>query len=238
MGFEKGNACGVIFYHEERDLSLAVHGDDFSFCGLDEDLKWINEQMGRWFDIKVRAILGEDPEDDKEVTILGRIVRWTSNGSEFEADPKHRSLIMETFGFKEGSKGLVNNGEKDTREEVGDNEEMDKGEATEFRGVVARMNFLSQDCPDLQFPVKECSKQMARPTKGAWKSAKKIARYLVGREKVVWKYDWQEEGDETYTVTDSDWGGNSRERKSTSGGAWFMGGTALRPGRAHRGHSR
>ena len=62
---------------------------------------------------------------------------------------------------------------------------------TEFRGVVARMNFLSQDCPDLQFPVKECSKQMARPTRGAWKSAKKIAiaRYLVGREKVIWRYD-------------------------------------------------
>ena len=101
---------------------------------------------------------------------------------------------------------------------------MEKREGTEFRGVVARMNFLSQDCPDLQFPVKECSKQMANPTKGAWRSAKKIARYLVGRKKVVWRYDWQDEGEETYTVTDSDWGGNSRERKSTSGGAWFMGG--------------
>ena len=90
------------------------------------------------------------------------------------------------------------------------------------------MNFLSQDCPDLQFPVKECSKQMARPKKGAWKSAKKIARYLVGREKVVWRYDWQDEGGETYTVTDSDWGGKTKERKSTSGGAWFMEGTVLR----------
>ena len=115
---------------------------------------------------------------------------------------------METFGFKEDSRGLVNNGEKDTKGEEGEDEEMEKEEGTEFRGVVARMNFLSQDCPDLQFPVKECSKQMANPTKGARRSAKKIARYLVGRRKVVWRYDWQEEGEETYTVADSDWGGN------------------------------
>ena len=217
VGFERGNACGVIFYHEERDISLAVHGDDFTFCGLEEDLRWIRELMRDWFDIKVRAILGEDPDDDKEVTRLGRIVRWTDNGIEFEADPKHRQLIMETFGFNEDSKGLVSNGEKEFRQEPGDNEVMEKEEATEFRGVVARMNFLSQDCPDLQFPVKECSKQMSRPTKGAWKSAKKIARYLVRREKVVWRYDWQNESGETYTVADSDWGGNTKERKSTSG---------------------
>ena len=69
--------------------------------------------MAPWFDIKVRAILGEDEEDDKEVTILGRIVRWTNEGFEFEADPKHRLMVMETFGFEEKSSSLVNNGDKE-----------------------------------------------------------------------------------------------------------------------------
>ena len=101
--------------------------------------------------------------------------------------------------LKEDSRGLVNNGEKDVKEEEGEDEKMEESEGTEFRGVVARMHFLSQDCPDLQFPVKECSKQMANPTRRAWRSAKKIARYLVGRKKVVWRYDWQDEGGETYT---------------------------------------
>ena len=41
VGFEKGRSCGVVFYHEGRDVSLAVHGDDFTFCGLGEDLVWI-----------------------------------------------------------------------------------------------------------------------------------------------------------------------------------------------------
>ena len=50
----------------------------------------------------------------------------------------------------------------------------------------------------------------------------------MGRRKVVWRYDWQDEGEETYTVSDSDWGGNCKERKSTSGGAWFMGGHCIK----------
>eukprot|EP00973_Karenia_brevis_P026388 3640341-Karenia_brevis.AAC.1 len=32
--------------------------------------------MESWFEIKVRAILGPEEQDDKEVVILGRIVRW------------------------------------------------------------------------------------------------------------------------------------------------------------------
>ena len=31
-GFIRGMACRVIFYHPERDMSLAAHGDDFTLC--------------------------------------------------------------------------------------------------------------------------------------------------------------------------------------------------------------
>ena len=60
VGFERGRSCGVVFYHPGRDLSLAVHGDDFTFCGLGEDLRWIRGLMETWFEIKLRGVLGED----------------------------------------------------------------------------------------------------------------------------------------------------------------------------------
>ena len=41
--------------------------------------------------------------DDKHVVILGRHVRWIADGIEYEADPKHRKLIMEHFGFDDDS---------------------------------------------------------------------------------------------------------------------------------------
>ena len=42
-GFVRGLSCGVVFYHEGRDISLAVHGDDFTFCGGEMDLLWIKK---------------------------------------------------------------------------------------------------------------------------------------------------------------------------------------------------
>ena len=43
IGSTRGLSCGVVFYHPKRDLSLAVHGDDFTFCGLEKDLMWIKD---------------------------------------------------------------------------------------------------------------------------------------------------------------------------------------------------
>eukprot|EP00973_Karenia_brevis_P029536 4075485-Karenia_brevis.AAC.1 len=60
--------------------------------------------MRDWFEIKVRAILGPDAHDDKEVTILGRMLKWVPDGIKYEADPKHRKIIMEYFGFNDKAK--------------------------------------------------------------------------------------------------------------------------------------
>ena len=77
-------------------------------------------------------------------------MRWTADGIEYEADPKHGKLIMEHFGFEEESSALVYNGERDSRkEEEWEEVLLEKEEATVFRGVAARANFLSLDCQDL-----------------------------------------------------------------------------------------
>ena len=81
-GFKRGEACGVAFYHADMDVSIVVHGDDFTLCGLKEDLLTVQGWMASWFDIQVRGMLGPDRDDDKEVTILGRTVRWTDEGIE------------------------------------------------------------------------------------------------------------------------------------------------------------
>ena len=235
VGFVRGITCGVVFYHPERDVSLAVHGDDFTFCGLERDLKWIRDLMGKWFDIKIRGMLGPEERDDKEIVILGRTVRYVKEGIEYEADKRHREMILEAFGLSEGSKGSSVNGDKSKREEIWEEEELVGKEISEFRGLAARLNFLSQDCPDLQFGIKESSREMACPKKGSWNRMKKVARYLVDREAVIWKFGWQEEGKFSYVMSDSDWGGNSRDRKSTSGGVWMLGGHCIKTWSATQG---
>ena len=102
-------------------------------------------------------------------------------------------------------------------------EEMNPEDAKQFRVLVARMNYMSLDCPDLQFAIKQASRDMARPTYGSMASVKKLARYLLNRTGISWRYRWQDEPKYAYVATDSDWGGSVRDRKSTSGGCWMLG---------------
>ena len=136
-------------------MSCVVHGEDFTIEGEDGDLNWIQKELKSWFDIKVRGRLGPEPEDDKEITILGRIVRWRSWGITYEADPKHRRLIIEYFGLDEKSRKLTTNGSKERDDDDEDDEEAELSpmEKTSFRAVAARLNFLASVCPDVQFPA-------------------------------------------------------------------------------------
>ena len=94
---------------------------------------------------------------------------------------------------------------------------------SDYRGLAARLNYMSLDCPDLQFPIKQCSREMSSPTNGSLLRLKKVVRYLVDREKIVWTYSWQDAPSHGILFTDSDWGGDRIDRKSTSGGVWLLG---------------
>ena len=208
VGFQRGKGCPVLFYHSLRDVAMAVHGDDFVICGLDEELQWVANYIKSCFEVKVRAVLGEGVEDEKEVTVLGRTVRWQPWGIEYEADAKHRRLLLERFGLESGAKPLAQNGEADPGDDDfnGDDYDLGDAEATDFRACVARLNFLGQDSPDLQFPAKELSKEMSKPRYSSWARLKKVVRFLVGRRKVSWLFEWQEEAGGVRVFADSDGG--------------------------------
>ena len=63
--------------------------------------------------------------------------------------------------------------------------EMSASDATRYRAIVARCNFLAIDRPDLMFAAKECSRKMARPQNGDWAALKRMGRYLIARPRVV-----------------------------------------------------
>jgi hypothetical protein len=220
-GFVRGKASPVSFYDASRDVSCLVHGDDFTFVGDEKGLNHIEGKMKSWYELKVKARLGPDPGDDKEVDVLNRIIRCTESGYEYEADPKHRRKVMEVLGFDENTKSLKVNGK--VEDEGGDDEELQGLEATSFRALAARLNYVSQDSPDLQFAAKEVCREMAKPTGRSWRRLKVLARFMLERDAVVWKFSWQEEAPEFLIFSHSDWAGCRRTRRSTSGGVVFVG---------------
>ena len=223
-GFRRGVANPVCFHHVKRDISVVVHGDDFTISAAEDDLNWIEQEINGWFEVKVRARLGPDPQDDKWAILLGRIVTVNEKGFEYEADPRHREIILKEFGFDEHTHGAVMAGSKDDYgEPLNEGEELCSSEAKSFRGLAARMNFLAADAPDIQHPVKEVCRLMASPRTTSWIPLKKIARYLVSRTRVRWEFHWREEPGSWKAVTDSDWAGCSRTRKSTTSGVIMLG---------------
>ena len=150
--FERGVGSSVSFWQKSRDLACVVHGYDFTFCGFDEDLDWIENMMTSWFEVKVRARLGPGKSDDSEVTILGRTVRWKDWGIEYEADPRHRSEVLNYFGFNDRTSGQLTNGRVDERKTEVDEVELSDCEATKFRGFGGMSELLGAGLPKPPVP--------------------------------------------------------------------------------------
>ena len=73
--------------------------------------------------------------------------------------------------------------------------------------------------------MKEVCRRMAKPVKSDWHKLVRLARYLKGAPRLVWEYRWQAGGDGIAPsgYSDSDWAGDRKTGKSTSGGVVMRG---------------
>ena len=101
-------------------------------------------------------------------------------------------------------------------------------ESTHYRSVCARVNFLAQDRPDLQFASKFASKFMSNPTDKAMGVLKRIGRYLKGSPRMVQHFHFSGRSDHFVGHADSDWAGSRADAKSTSGGTISYNGHLLK----------
>ncbi len=137
IGFQQGKSSPCLFYHPYRNLRVVVHGDDFTIMGIDSNLKCITAELQKAYELKVRATLGLEPQCDKSVRILKRIVSWNEQGIQYEPDHRHVKIVIKSL---EGPA------------------------ATLYRSLTMRLSYLAQDRPDIQFSCKELAKGMSSPT--------------------------------------------------------------------------
>ena len=208
-GFRRGRGAPTVFHNEKTEVQPVVHADDFTFSGTKCELNKMRKKMMEWYDIEDRwtALSGE--KEMKEVTILGRQVRWKKDGIEYEADAGHSAKLMKAEGLEEDSKTAVGPAVKmDGGREAMDEIDLEEWEKTEFRSSGARLNYLGQDRSDIQYAVKMICQGMSKPTEGGKAKIKRAVRYLVGAKRLVSKYREKGDGEETVWVdvfVDSDW---------------------------------
>ena len=134
---------------------------------------------------------------------------------------RHAELIVQTMGMERG-KAVVTPGEEEPAWKLEDNEKTLGPKTTLYRMVAARTNYLAADRTDIQYAVKECCRGMAVPQVHHLGGLKRLARYLVGRPRMIWTYPWQQE-DNLMTYSESNWAGCKRTARSTSCGVVMRG---------------
>ena len=200
-----------------------MHGDDFTAAGPKDELDWFENEMKAKYELTVGGRLGPGAKDDKEVSVLNRIVRWTDSGIEYEADPRQAEKLLEELDLGgDGVKGVVTPGVKAHAHQVEGEQPLPERENTAFRALAARANYLAADRPDIIFAAKEICRLMAKPTDLAMAALKRLGRYLRSRPRMVFGMPFQS-ASQWDVYTDTDWAGCVRTRKSTSGGCLMLG---------------
>ena len=94
--------------------------------------------------------------------------------------------------------------------------------------ITARALYLSQDRTDIGYATKELARRTSKPRNKDWTALKRLARYLIGKDRCVTKYDYQEKCEFIDAWVDTDYAGCRETRKPTSGGVLMIGGHMLK----------
>ena len=222
IGLRRGQASTRLYSEEARGISASVHGDDVTVKASREDAEWLIQKFKERYESKTQMI-GEAVDLSKQLQILNRTVRWSSRGLWIEADPRHVKEVIKALGLEGASPaptpGVVAKGE--TRVEDNDGSidpELGHDETTMFRAVAARLNYLSQDWPDITFATMKLCSKMSRPDAQDLKNMKRVGRFFVGRPRVGCLFEWQAHPSALHAIADAaDWAGDRQSRKSVSG---------------------
>ena len=122
------------------------------YCGHEETLNCIKEQLLFWYEVKVCGMMAPGKDDMKKMITLGRIVARMHWKDSYQADPKQLRFIWKHCGLPQGSKPMTSTGVKmdvDEDDEDGhaDGIVLATKDPKTVRACAARANFMAVDCP-------------------------------------------------------------------------------------------
>lgn len=226
------NACIDDYLHKngfikcpyEQAVYMKKNCEDILIVSLYVDDLFFTGNSQKMFDDFKRAMFKEFEMTDCGVMsyFLGIEVKQQRDGI-FISQKKYAKEILEKFKMdacNEVTTPLAT-GAKLTKEGEG---RIIK--PTLYKSLVGSLRYLTITRPDIVYGVGLVSRYMETPRESHWRAAKRILRYIKGTMEFGLFYPY---GDEANLVgySDSDWGGDLDERKSTTGYVFFLGSTAF-----------
>ncbi|CAK0877935.1 unnamed protein product [Prorocentrum cordatum] len=229
MGFSCGVWYPCIYRRGDGKLAAYVYGDNFALKGSRADNLEFYRELQKCAWAKLEGVLGPNKSagDVQEVVCLNRVFCWTSRGDvELEADSRRALIMMQQLNLWRGSKALSTPGVK--AKSVDRGRVLEGEEATRYRSLVMRASYLSEDRPDIKYAVKEAAKCRREPCEHGMELVKRIARYLLGRPRLVQRFRRQRGSGVLKGFSDSDFAGCLGTGKSTSCGVFQLGDHMIR----------
>ena len=193
-GYAALKVCHQVYHCLETDSMAAIHGDDIIAEGEPEKLDRLDEELKQLVEVKVLDRVG--PRAAEHGQYLKRhIVYINGQGFEWLEDPKHLAAIIRNRS-KMGAKPQSSPGSKDLgRSDPEALDELEEVEGKLYQQDIGISIYVSTGRFDIEFCVKRVSEMMTKPRKLCNLRLARLARYLVGTDKLVLRLDHQEYGD-------------------------------------------
>ena len=137
----------------------------------------------------------------------------------FISQSKYAKNLVKKFGLENA---------KCVKTPMGTNDKLSKDEnsvsidPTLFRSMIGSLLYLTASRPDICFSVGMCARYQANPKESHLAAVKRIIRYVNGTvDYGIWFSKDTNSGLAGYN--DADWAGNVDDRKSTTGGCFYLG---------------
>lgn len=211
-GYTRGAVDKTMFVKKiNNDVMIAqVYVDDIVFGSTSEELvQEFTDVMKKEFEMSMCGEL---------TYFLGLQVKQMVDGM-FISQAKYARDLVKKFGLDtlNSAKTPMATHEKLHQDAAGKSVDQ-----TMYRSMIGSLLYLTASRPDIAFSVGVCARFQADPKESHLTAVKRIIRYIIGTVNFGLHYSFESNA-EIAGYSDADWAGNVDDRKSTSGGCFYVG---------------
>ncbi|KAI3782315.1 hypothetical protein L2E82_12357 [Cichorium intybus] len=214
--FKQGSVDPTLFRKKVGShlMLVQIYVDDIIFGSTDPNLsKDFEKLMKSKFQMSMMGKIN---------FFLGLQIKQSKDGI-FINQQKYTKSLLERFGMTNCSKAKV---PLPAGTRLNPSLDKPKTDIQQYRSMIESLLYLTASCPDIMFAVCNCARYQADPREPHLAAVKTIFRYLHGTTAYGLWYP-ANSGFYIQAYSDSDLGGCSIDRKSTSGGCQFLDGKLI-----------
>nr|GEU50978.1 hypothetical protein [Tanacetum cinerariifolium] len=211
-GFQRGIIDQTLFIRKQREdfILVQVYVDDIIFGSL-------NLQLCREFEALMHEKFQMSAMGELNF-FLGLQVLHKKDGI-FLSQDKYVGDILKKFGYSDVRSSNTPMDKENPWGKDGTKKDVD---LHLYRSTIGSLMYLTASIPDIMFSVCACDRYQVTPKECHLHAVKRIFRYLKGHPKLGIWYPIESPFD-LVAYSDSDYGGATQDRKSTTRGCQFLG---------------